>query len=311
MRGIVSLVVAVGVLLSGAPAGAHGRAYTIRPGDTLSEIARRLAVSIQTLVAVNSIVDRDRIFAGEVLELPGDGSTSATTHVVAAGETLSEIAARYGVTVEQLAAVNGIEDRDLVWEGDRLVVSADAPALPTAVTRATHTVQPGETLSEIAAAYGTTIADLVAANGLENRDFILAGTSLSVPGGWRCPVPEVSRFVDDFDVVKPDGRHHDGVDLFAPRGSPVVAPVSGEIRQDEGSRGGLQVWLLGDDGHHYFGSHLDSFGAAGRVSAGEVIGTVGDSGNARGADPHLHFQIHPGGGPPANPYLILVEACPV
>ncbi len=82
--------------------------------------------------------------------------------------------------------------------------------------------------------------------------------------------------------------------------------MSGVVTQKTGTAGGHQFELLGDDGNLYLGSHMDSFGAAGRVSAGTVIGYVGDSGNAIGSDPHLHFQIHPDGGIAANPYPSLV-----
>ena len=80
------------------------------------------------------------------------------------------------------------------------------------------------------------------------------------------------------------------------------APVAGVVTQVTGSAGGHQFMLDGDDGNTYRGSHMDRFGAGGRVEAGTVIGYVGDSGNARGSDPHLHFQIHPGGGQVENPY---------
>lgn len=309
------------VLAPAGPVGAHaddGAEYEIRPGETLSEIAFRLAVEVQTLIAVNSITDPDRIFAGRNLKLPGDQSSPPSggsapdteAYVVQPGETLSEIAARFGVPASDLAAANGIDDRNLVWAGSRLRIATEVPAAPDPATQSTHVVQPGETLSEVAARFGVSTSDLAAANGIENVDFVAAGTSLSVPGAWRCPTPDVQHFVDDFEIRKPDGRFHDGVDLFAPRGSPVVAPVGGVVEQITGSRGGLQFELRGDDGHVYIGTHLDSFGESGRVSPGSVLGTVGDSGNAKGSDPHLHFEIHPNDGPPANPYPVLVEACP-
>ncbi len=64
-----------------------------------------------------------------------------------------------------------------------------------------------------------------------------------------------------------------------------------------------------NDGATYIGSHMDSFGAAGFVAAGTPIGTVGDSGNAIGSRPHVHFEIHPDDGPAVNPYPYLEDAC--
>ena len=63
----------------------------------------------------------------------------------------------------------------------------------------------------------------------------------------------------------------------------------------------VSYYLNGDDGNTYFGTHLSGYAASGRVSAGTVVGYVGDSGNARGGAPHLHIGIYPHGGPPVDP----------
>lgn len=311
----------VGALLA-LTATASAATYTVRPGDTLSDIAGRLGSTVGALADANGIADPDRIVAGQVLDVPGtgqDGSPDpgpAGHHVVRPGETLSAIAARYGITTSELAAANGIVDPNRVLAGSRLTVAeapatgaADAAATPAPATGASHVVEPGETLSAIAGTYGVSVADLAAANGIGDPNHIVAGTQLRVPGGWHCPVRGSLVFSNDYGVAKPDGRFHEGVDLFADRGTPVVAPVSGRADQVEGTRGGLQVWLHGDDGDLYIATHLDGFGAAGHVAAGTQIGVVGTSGNAVGTSPHVHFEHHPDGGPAVNPFPLLLEHC--
>jgi murein DD-endopeptidase MepM/ murein hydrolase activator NlpD len=96
--------------------------------------------------------------------------------------------------------------------------------------------------------------------------------------------------------------------MLAARGTPLVAVTSGSVLFKQTSLGGNSVWLTGDDGNKYFYAHLDSFeGSSRSVSAGEVIGYVGDTGNARGTN-HLHFEVHPGGGAAVNPYPYVRDA---
>lgn len=129
-------------------------------------------------------------------------------------------------------------------------------------------------------------------------------------GSWVCPVQGPRSFTNDWGQPRSGGRRHQGTDILAPRGTPVVASVSGTVRKHNSSLGGLSYYLDGDDGTTYFGTHLNAYtGPTGRVSAGTVIGTVGNSGNASGGPTHLHFEIHPGGGGPVNPYPTLAKYC--
>ena len=124
-----------------------------------------------------------------------------------------------------------------------------------------------------------------------------------VSGSWVCPVPGGSSFSDGWGDPRSGGRRHQGVDMMAGTGSPVVAVVGGTVQTRTGGLGGNAIWLAGSDGNTYYYAHLNDFvGGSRAVSAGELIGHVGNTGNARGGPSHLHFEIHPGGGSATNPY---------
>jgi peptidoglycan LD-endopeptidase LytH len=129
-------------------------------------------------------------------------------------------------------------------------------------------------------------------------------------GSWMCPVQGPHAFSNDWGQPRSGGRTHQGTDILAPRGTPVVASVGGSVRSHNSRLGGLSYYLVGDDGNTYYGAHLDGYvGGSGHVAQGTVIGYVGNSGNARGGPPHLHFEIHPGGGAAVNPYPTVARYC--
>ena len=143
----------------------------------------------------------------------------------------------------------------------------------------------------------------------------LASPAILVGGGWLCPVAGPVSFADTWGAPRSGGRAHQGVDMFAARGTPMVAPVKGTVERRTGGIGGFAVILWGDDGNYYYGAHLSAFGVGiGQVTAGAILGYVGDSGNAAGTPPHLHFEIHPGRArddqpAPANPTPAVTAAC--
>lgn len=125
-----------------------------------------------------------------------------------------------------------------------------------------------------------------------------------------CPVDRPLRYIDDFGHARWGGgfHRHQGIDIMAPAGTPIRAPFDGTTKKSTSWAGGLGLYVHGKRGF-VFNSHLDRFGKLGKVKAGDVIGYVGNSGNARGGSPHNHFEWHPGGGRAVSPFLLLNAVC--
>jgi LysM repeat protein len=116
-------------------AGASAQTHTIEPGDSLSYIADLYSVAIDELVQLNHIANPDLIFSGQPLEIPGGPDTSSSsssgdTYTIQAGDTLSAIASNYGVSIDELAQANGIDDPSFIVEGETLVIPGPEPSAP-------------------------------------------------------------------------------------------------------------------------------------------------------------------------------------
>ena len=124
-----------------------------------------------------------------------------------------------------------------------------------------------------------------------------------------CPVRRPAAISDDFGAPRFDhGRYHahQGNDISAPFGSPIVAPFDGRAIPAANELGGLAVDVYGPAGHVY-NAHLSALGRLGRVTMGTVIGYVGESGNA--TSPHDHFEWHPMNGAAIDPHVLLTLVC--
>lgn len=127
------------------------------------------------------------------------------------------------------------------------------------------------------------------------------------------PIPvegvAVTSLQNTWGAPRTERRHHQGIDIFAPRGTAVFSSTNGVIwRVGQNRLGGNAVWVLGPGGQMHYYAHLDHFAdiAAGtRIYQGEIIGYVGNTGNARGTPPHLHYGIYTISGEAINPYPLL------
>lgn len=132
-------------------------------------------------------------------------------------------------------------------------------------------------------------------------------------GGGACPVAGAVSFTDSWGAPRSGGRRHQGVDMIAARGTPIVAIYEGTIKRiSNSSLGGKSLWLRASNGDEFYYAHLDGYGSISvgqRVGEGHVVGYNGSTGNAPDWLPHLHFEYHPGGGSAVNPYPLVRGIC--
>lgn len=232
-------------------------------------------------------------------------------HEVAKGDTLASVARRYGIAAADIRAANGMRT-DRLYVGARLLLDAPNPGrpAPTAAT-GTYTVVAGDSVAKIATRSGTTVAALVAANHLASPNQIRVGQTLQLAAGsaMRCPVKGAT-FAYDWGFPRADGaRFHEGLDMFAPGGTPIVAPTDGTVTYGRSATPGLFATLKGTNGWQYYSAHLSKAAKGGAVKAGDVIGYVGNTGDAAGGATHLHLEIRPLDGRPTNPFPLVAAAC--
>jgi murein DD-endopeptidase MepM/ murein hydrolase activator NlpD len=267
------------------------------------------------------------VVAGLAMALLGPGWAMAragdatSSHIVRSGDTVHGVASRYGVDADDIRVANGIID-DQLYVGARLVIDGSAASSAGGGTRAggTYEVRSGDVLSRIALDHGVALSDLVEANDLSLTSLIFPGDELTIPGASRgsnrgvprprvvCPVPSAS-FMNSWGFPRGSSRFHEGTDLMAAKGTTILAPITGTMTFGNNNLGGRTFTIQSPSGWVAYGAHLDDqIGDSRWVAAGEVIGTVGDSGNAKGGDPHLHLSLERGGRA-VNPYPSLSDAC--
>ncbi len=207
-------VLLTGLVVLAFPASASANfAHVVAKGESLSSVAATDGLSVDQLAAANGLSPDAQLITGATLQIPpqsaaavtpssaaGDESQPVTSegaapaggggYVVQPGDTLSAIAAANGMTVDQLAAANGLTPSGLLIAGTTLSLGSSSASSSASVAQSApsggggggYVVQPGDTLSAIAAAGGTTVDQLAAANGLSPSGLLLAGTTLTVPG---------------------------------------------------------------------------------------------------------------------------------
>lgn len=258
-------------------------AHTVQAGDTLWTIAQRYAVTVEALAGANRMALTAILPLGRSLEIPSGAApvpasrpaarTAArpersAVHMVRSGETLWEIAGRYGARVEDLTAMNDLGDSDWIRPGQRIIVSAGALPRHRQVELRSRTRQD---------ASGPVMADVSALRSGGAFIWPVRGT-LTSRFGWRYR------------------RHHEGIDLAAPRGTPIYAARDGVV-EFSGWKGGYGRVVFVRHG----GGVVTVYGHASKllvqagqpVKKGQLIARVGCTGRCTG--PHLHFEVRVNG----------------
>ena len=158
--------------VSTTPSTNNSGTYTVQAGDTLTAIANKYGTTVDSLVALNSIADKNKIYVGQILKISGTTSNNSTSYTVQAGDTLSGIASKFGTTYQELARINNISNPNLIYVGQVIKVNG--------VSSNTYIVQKGDTLSEIAQKYNTTVSELASKNGIADINKIYIGQVLTI-----------------------------------------------------------------------------------------------------------------------------------
>lgn len=247
---------------------------------------------------------------GSLADLGGaTPSDRISLYVVRSGDSLSDIAGMFGVSINTIIWANNLSGAGDIHPGDTLVI------LPVSGIR--HTVKTGDTFASLAKKYGADGSEIAQFNGLDSSQALTVGTEIIIPGGELAAPPAHSRHYGSLanpyrggggpalggyfrnplpGAILTQGLHGwNGVDLGAPRGTSILAAASGDviIAKVGGWNGGYgnYVVLTHGNGTQTLYAHLSRIivSPGSPVAEGQVIGYVGATGEATG--PHLHFEV--------------------
>lgn len=161
--------------------------YTVKRGDTLSEIARDFGTTVSNIVSLNTfITNRNLIYPGQQLTIKtpaGTSENSNSIYIVKSGDTLSRIALNYNTTVNRLVQLNNIKNRNLIYPGQQIIVDSEESIvnIPNSCGKIIYKIQRGDTLSQLAIKYRSTVQEIATLNNIANPNLIYTGDTIRIP----------------------------------------------------------------------------------------------------------------------------------
>lgn len=309
-----------------APASQES-AHVVTSGETLGGIANRAGVSASAIAKANGLDAPYVVRVGQTLQIPRGAATPAkvdasaptadtTSHVVAPGETLGGIANRAGVARVLIAEANGLQAPYIVKVGQKLVIPR---------TRH-HKVVAGDTSFALSYKYALPWEQIAVSNGLDPKAPLKAGQDLVIPtvtsGAKISAAPSPATSASNASAVAREAKaasarfawpvsgkirrdfatganNHDGIDIIAPAGTMVHAAAAGTVRFAGFEKEQFGNLVVLDHGNGWFTAYaflnrtMVQQGA--KVTAGQRIGLVGNTGQAKGTE--LHFEVRRDGKP--------------
>lgn len=300
--------------------------YTVKAGDTLWSIAQKYGVSIEGILAVNYLSNKDKIQVGTRLEIPALGGDSVKTEIieykVVKGDTLWSIAQRFQVRMYDIINLNQLKNVNQLSVGQKLNIPASALTASQSSSTSTtliqdtarkdivHYVQKGETLWQISRQYQVSLKDITKANNISETSRIYVGQKLLIPNARSTPRnapsfiwPINGLITSHFGIRTLGGRrdYHTGIDIDGRTGGSIKAAESGKVSFSGYISGYGNVVIIDHIGGYstvYAHNSANLVQKGQSVNKGDIIARVGATGNATGS--HLHFEIRLN-GKPVNP----------
>ena len=306
--------------------------YTVKAGDSLWNISRKYGASVEIIVDVNNLRDKDSLSIGQKLEIPaiGGGVSNSSqkqepiivNYTVVKGDSLWSISQRYDVNMNTIISTNNLKEISRLSIGQKLklpitnmdIAKAEGYGQEAAAEEIIYSVKKGESLWSISREYNVKLEAIIAANSIIDASKISAGQQLRIPNVPRASLsiynfiwPVRKRINSPYGMRVSSGRKefHSGIDIGAPTGTNIVAAESGRVSYSGYMRGyGNVIILSHNEGYSTVYAHnsVNSVKKGQYVTKGNIIGKVGRTGNATGS--HLHFEVRLN-GKPVNPLAYL------